>query len=102
MSNTHDFPAFIEEVKNKDYPEILEYSQERAARADRASHAGGAKAHSMKSAEFARKIKEFRFWMINGRKPGSAKEKDFQLYKVVAEALVKKGQLKTSVLDMFQ
>jgi hypothetical protein len=103
MENRYDFAVFIKDVMDLDYLEIIEKAEQEVAEIEQLSYGrpGAVKAREMGSTAYAHKLKEFLFWLRFGRRPSSASEGDFHLYKIVALALVEKGAFKPSVLEMF-
>ena len=103
MQRPYDFHSFIQKIKDKDYFEIIKDAEEEVKFVESISYRkkGAVKAREMGSTNYDHKIKEFLFWMRHGVKPGSSSESDFQLYQIVAEKLVEKGQFKSSILEMF-
>lgn len=103
MRNPYSFLDFLQQVKDLDYMEIIQHAEREVARVESLSYGrpGAVKAREMGSTKYAHEIKEFLFWMRYGTRPASASENNFQLYRIVANELVKKKQFKPSVMDVF-
>ena len=85
------------------YPEILRYAEQEANRVENRSYnvKGAIRQRNLGSMDYVNRIGEFLFWMRCGKRPAGASEDDFQLYRIVAEKLVTKGQFKPTVLEEF-
>jgi hypothetical protein len=99
----YDFKRFIDQVKDKDYPEIVKYAEAELGRVEHSSRGvrGAPRRRELGSLEYADKVGQFLFFMRRHIIPDDVDEFDRQLYRVVVEQLVNKGQLKPEVLDVF-
>jgi len=99
----YDFNRFIETVKDMNYPEIIRHAELEANRIESRSYGvkGAIRARKLGSMDYVNRIGAFLFWLRSGIRPASASDDDFQLYRVVAEQLVAKGQFKPTILETF-
>ena len=99
----YDFDEFLNKVKDMGLWEIISYGNQEGVTADRASHGrGGRLARDAGSLEYVRQIGKFLFFLQNGQRAGSMSDEEFEKYKVVIEAIVKKGELEPEILDAFE
>lgn len=100
----YDFEAFINRIKDEDYHEIVKEAEREANIVEDSSYRvrGAVHRRQQGSMVYVDQIGAFLFWMHNGMRPAGASEEDFQLYRIVAEKLVEKGQFKPTVLEMFK
>jgi hypothetical protein len=98
-----DFDDFLGRMAALDYPEILMQANSECGSIERISYGvkGCVRNRADGSVRYAERIKAFLWFMRTGTRPGSADDYEFQRYRIVAEALVKKGQFKPEVLDWF-
>jgi hypothetical protein len=103
MNEPYSYTGFIDQVKNLDYPEMIETCQRRCADLERGSYGvkGAVKRRKEGSTELAEKIKGILFWLYNGQKPNGLNEWDFAALKPICENLIEKGQFKSSAIDAF-
>jgi len=47
-------------------------------------------------------LRAFIFFLRNGKKPAAISLSDFRLFRPLVERLVNRGQLETSILDLFK
>jgi hypothetical protein len=85
------------------YLEILRYAEQEANRVENHSFRvkGAVRQRELGSMDYVNRIGAFLFWMRYGKRPAGASEDDFQLYRIIAERLVAKGQFKATILDDF-
>ena len=97
----YDFRSFIEEVKDKDYPDIIAYADHEAYRVEQLSYGvrGAVRARELGSTAYLSKIGEFLFYMRSGKKPAGVDEFDFQSYRCVVEKLIEKRQFSITTKD---
>jgi hypothetical protein len=105
ISKEYSFVKFLEDIKDKDLPEIQLLASTEAGVAERLSSSitrGIDKATKIRIGYYKKRVGEFAFFMMHFIKPGSVDDFDFELYEPICEILVKKGQLKSDVLDLFK
>jgi hypothetical protein len=104
VTDRYDFDAFLSRMAELDYLQILTTADAECASVERASFGkkGAVRQRELGSVKYASRIKAFLYFMRFGSRPGSATDSEFQSYRVVAEALVKKEQFKPSILDLFK
>lgn len=99
----YSFDEFLDKAKDMSWLEIIALGDREGTNADRASHGqGGRVAREAGSLEYAQKLRNFLFFLQHRRRAGGTSDEEFEKYKVVVEALVKKGELKSEILDMFE
>lgn len=103
-SQQYDFRKFIESVKEMNFAQIIQYTEREIGRIENRSYnvKGAACQKQLGSLDYVNRVGEFLFWLRNGVKPLNASEEDFQLYRIVADRLVAKGQFKPTILDEFK
>lgn len=101
---TYDFDAFLERMAKLDYLKIIAVADEECGRVESFSRRvpGAVERRKRGSLQYAAKIKGFLFYMRYGKRPQGVSDSDFQKYKVVVEALVRKKQYKPEVLNAFR
>jgi len=104
IESPYDFKKFIEDIREKDYPEIVLAAERAAYEAERKSFRikGSVKAREQGSLRYIDLLKKFLFFMNHGVKPAGITDWDFLMFRSVCENLVKKGQFKPEVLDIFK
>ncbi len=97
------FSDFIDRIKDKDYHEIIQVAEEEANSVERISYRikGAVRNRQMGSTSYAEELKEFLFFMRYGKKPFSINEWNWDLYRIVVDKFVEKGQFKQSIYDVF-
>lgn len=100
----YDIEDFIEQVKDKDYHEILRLAAEEGSRVQRASYKvrGATEARRQGSPQYARLLGGLVFFLKSGVKPSGIDDWDFQRFRPIAENLVRKDQFKPEVLCLFK
>lgn len=104
ISNKYNFEEFLDAIKDKDLPEILILASGEAEAAERLSSSstrGIAKAEKLRIAYYRKKVGEFTFFIGHGIKPDGVNEEDFKMYQPICEILVKKGQFKPEMVNLF-
>jgi len=102
MADPYDFKAFIDRMTKLDRGEILREADAACARTEAASFGGdGPRQREQDSVDYARRIREFSFFMRHLSRPVGAADGDFASYRAVAEALARKGRLKPEILALF-
>jgi len=105
ISDEYNFEKFLDAMLDKNVPEIIASASseaEAAARLSSSSTRGIDRATKMRIGYYKKRVGEFAFFMSHGIKPGGVDEEDFKLYRPICENLVKKGNLKSSILDQFE
>lgn len=104
QNTPYDFRHLIDQVKDMNYLDILQYAEKEADRVESISYGkkGAVRAREQGSARYVDQIGAFLFWMKSGRRPAGATDEDFQFYRIVAEKLVEKKQFNPQVLEMFR
>jgi hypothetical protein len=97
---------FLDSVCDLDFVEIVRQGQAEAAEIDRELYPGRGrrglpKGMQDQAARLRRQLGNFLFFMQSGVRPADASSDEFALYRPLCERLVKKGQFKPSVLDLF-
>lgn len=102
-SQAYDIAKFLKSVAEKDYPDIISAADAACAAAERVSYGkrGAPAARAAGSTDYISSLKAFLFFMRTGARPAGVGDTEFRLYRPVCEALVKKEQFKSSVLDLF-
>ena len=102
-SAPYDFDAFLTSMAPLDYIEILRRADAECARAERGlSGRGGLRDRKLVDVTYARRVREFLFFMQHRIRPASASDHDFESYRPVIEALVAKGQMTSEALTKFR
>jgi hypothetical protein len=102
-SAPYDFDAFLTSMAPLDYIEILRRADAECARAERGSSGrGGLRDRKLVDVTYARRVREFLFFMQHRIRPASASDHDFESYRTVVEALVAKGQMTSEALTKFR
>lgn len=104
ISPTYNFKEFLDQMVDKDYPEIVIAAEQECTAAERRSYSvrGAPRAREMGSTRYAANLKAFIFFMRSGIRPASADDWEFAMYRPVCEALVQKKQFKPTILEMFK
>lgn len=100
----YDFARFLERMAALDFLEIISEAEREANRVDDSTRKvpGAVKNRAEGAREYVEQIGAFLFFMKSGQRPHGAKKEDFQGYRVVVDALVKKGQFKGEALRWFK
>lgn len=105
ISDEYNFEKFLDAMLDKNALEIQIDASEEAEVAERLSSSstrGIDKPTKMRIGYYKKRVGEFAFFMRCGIKPGSVDEEDFKLYRPICENLIKRDDLKPSVLDLFE
>ena len=98
----YDFDAFLTSMTPLDYIEILRRADAECARAERGlSGRIGLHNPNLVDVTYARRVREFIFFMRHCIRPASISDYDFENYRPVVEALVAKGQMPSEALTKF-
>ncbi|MFC1636347.1 hypothetical protein ACFL5Z_16070 [Planctomycetota bacterium] len=100
----YNFDAFLREMAELNYSDIIIKAIEAGEAADKSAtggHRGVVQARKMGVPEYSQRIGSFIRFMQNGRRPDGVDDEEFRKYLVVVRPLVEKGQLKPSVLELF-
>jgi len=99
----YDFDEFLKRMVNLDYLDILLQADAECGCVEQSSYRvrGAPRRRKMGSGEYAKRIKDFLFFMRYGIRPGGASDSEFQSYRPVVETLVQKGQMKPEALQVF-
>lgn len=107
MYQPYDLQKFLDTVAGLDYPKMLQ-AAEREVRAVEGRLAPGRvkgeidKQYRILALDYLRLIKGFIFFLRRGMKPESLSEQEFRRFKPAVRSLVRKGQLKANILDLFR
>ena len=104
MTNSrYDFHGFVQRMAKLHYHEILYEADKECAAVERtlSQVKGAPKRREQGGVVYCSQIKEFLFFIQNGKRPGSASPIDFQAYKPVVESLINKGEWKAETLTQF-
>ena len=105
ISDEYSFEKFLDNIKDKNLPEIQLIASREAEEAERLSSSsirGVSKTKKIDIGYYKKRVGEFAFFMGSGIKPGGVDEEDFKFYQPICEILVKKGQFLPSVLNNFK
>jgi len=107
MHQPYNFEDFLGTIGELDYSEMLQASVREATdvEAQLSPGRGGrgiSKEYRWLAVEYVRLLKGFIFFLRSSIKPNGLSMEEFQCLRPVVEKLVKKGQLKSSVLDLFR
>jgi hypothetical protein len=99
----YELTAFIDRIKDLNYPEIISEAEAEANAVDGGLYPGAGRrglpqSHRYMALNYRRELGRFLFFMRHGRKPHGAEQHELAVYRRVCEALIQKGQLKPSVL----
>jgi len=99
----YNFVDFIEQVKDMDYQDIMNYGDREVARMESMSYLNpGAEDNiNMGKTKYSEQIKAFLLFMSQGIKPMGVSAYDFRLYRIVVEYLVAKEQMKPETIEIF-
>ncbi len=99
----YNFGDWLQSQIGKDFTELLKNGEEDAAEAEVGSVGvkGAVQKRESGSLEFAQRVKQFLFFLRYGEKPDSVSDIDWQSYRPIIEALVKKRQMNDEVMDLF-
>ena len=101
----HDFFAWLQSQKGLDFVQIRENGLEAAADAElvaagyRAEVPGVSKE---KSADFAKRVKQFLVFIEWNAKPDGVSDEDWHAYLQICQDLVNKKQMKKETLELFE
>lgn len=100
----YDFHGFLQRMAKLNHNEILHEANKECASVERTlSRVKGAPKHREQGGgTYCSQIKEFLFFMQNGKRPGSASPIDFQAYKLIVESLINRGEWKAEMLTQFR
>ena len=103
----YDFRAFLNSISDLDYPEVIKEAEREARTVERGLSPGkGVKGIDKQYEYSARKYVElfggFLFLLMHGIKPDGVSDYDFLSFRPAIEKLVKKGQLKSTILSLFE
>jgi hypothetical protein len=100
----YDFGAFLRSVQDLDYLEILQAAEQQVYGIEPGlSRVRGApERRRLGGGKYVAKLKKLLFFMRSGVRPGGIDEVDFQAYRPVCVSLVRRGQFKPEILDLFR
>ena len=103
----YDFRAFLGSISDSDYLEMIKEAEREAMAVERGLSPGkGVKGIDKQYEYSARKYVEllggFLFLLRYGIKPDGVSDYDFPSFRPAIEKLVKKGQLKSTILSLFE
>jgi len=100
----YDISTFIVQVQDKDKGEIIYMARREVAEVRKRSFSvkGAVKARKQGSIEYAELLKGLIFFLSSEMKPLGVSDWDFRLFRPLCEKLVKKGQLKSETLELFE
>jgi hypothetical protein len=104
ISPSFNFREFIKEVQERNYLDIISLTEKEAYDAEYVSSGikGSIEARKRGSANYARLLKKFLYFMRYGIKPAAIYDWDFMLFRSVCEKLVEKGQLDQIIMEVFK
>ena len=104
ISDFYNLKEFVERVKDRDWSEIVDLTVKEIREANRRSAfvKGAAKARAQGSIEYGEKLKAFLAFMRTQAVPCGIDEVDFELFRPVAENMVRKGEFKSQVMSLFR
>jgi hypothetical protein len=103
ISNDYNIKEFIEEVKDKEYFEIIDLTIIEAEIAEKsiAGYPGAVKAREKGVGHYARILKGLIFFLRYRIKPGDLYEGEFQFFLPICQNLIQKGIFKQVTLELF-
>ena len=103
----YDIQAFLNSISDLDPLEMVwevrreEAAVQRALSAGRGTKEAG-KQYEYKAMKYEQLLRAFVFFLKFGTKPAGISLWDFCLFRPIAERLVARGQLESSILDLFE
>ena len=102
----YELTAFIDTIKDLNYPEIISEAESEANAVDGVLYPGRGRtglpqSHRYLAVNYRRELGRFLFFMRYGRKPHGVEEHELAAYRRVCKALIQKGQLKLGQYDIF-
>ena len=100
----YDFGAFLRSVRDLDYQEIIQAAENQvyAIEPGLTRARGAPERRRLGGGKYVAKLKKFLFFMRSGIRPGTVDDLDFQAYRSVCASLVRRGQFKPEILDLFR
>jgi hypothetical protein len=103
----YDFQAFLDRISDLNYFEMIREAEREASAIDAALSPGRGrkgidKQYKGEAASYRNLQGGFLFFLRYGIKPGGVSDLDFLSFRPVIEKLVKKGQLKDTILSLFE
>jgi hypothetical protein len=92
ISNNCDFKVFVEEIKHRDYPDIICLAEQESVSAWRMAQKlirRGSLGHQ-ESMKYAETLKELIFFLRNGIRPRESSKEDLELFEVVCRDLLRR------------
>ena len=103
ISPSFSIREFLAAMVGKGFPEIFNAADEECGIAEHRSRGKkGKEAKEMGSMRYAASLKSFLFFLRFGRRPSGISDQEFAMYRPICEALVQKGDLLPSVLELFK
>ena len=103
----YDFRAFLGSISDLSYPEMILEAEREGTAVERALSPGRGikgidKQYKYKAMKYSELLGGFLFFLKSGIKPAGISDWDFQSFRPVIEKLVEKGQLKSTILSLFE
>jgi hypothetical protein len=102
-SSLYNAQAFLDEIYDKGYLEILSLTTQEVQLVEASSIQvrGAVAAREQGSGQYVAVLKAFLFFMRSGIKPGGISDEDFARFRPICARLVEKGTFQPSVLEPF-
>jgi hypothetical protein len=103
----YDFQAFLNSISDLDYPKMIQEAGQEGMRVQRVLSPGRGikgidKQYKYKAQKYEELLRGFVFFLRYGTRPSGISDWDFQSFRPVIEKLVEKGQLKSTILSLFE
>lgn len=103
----YDFQAFLNSISDLDYEKMIHQASQEGMRVQRALSPGRGikgidKQYRYKAIKYEELLRDFVFFLGHGIKPAGISDLDFRSFRPAIEKLVEKGQLKSTILGLFE
>ena len=102
----YDFQAFLSSISDLNYAEMIQEVRREGTAVQRALSPGRGtkgidKQYNYKAKKYEQLLRGFVFFLERGIKPAEVSDLDFRSFRQAIEKLVEKGQLKSTILNLF-
>ncbi len=94
----HDFDDFLNSVKYLDKEDILETAYKRHKVLDKSTTS----MTTENRLDLQNSIKDLLFWLEKNQRPAGLSDLNFAKFKPICENLIKKEQMETNAIDLFE